>query len=142
VDPALPIEDRELALNTSYGFRCKCALCTFQRSVAIPVPAADDTASRELLFRFTGCDISQPPVVHDIPRDFATIPPSLLPYLHPDSLPAIAEMFSEASHAGFASRALELGRRLLAIYLLIYPPNYPQIGEIYYIYGICNSNSS
>ncbi|KAI0030426.1 hypothetical protein K488DRAFT_54292 [Vararia minispora EC-137] len=131
VDPALPLKDRESALDTSYDFRCQCTLCTFQHKTDIPPPPDDDESRRNLsnlLLRFTGLDLSRSPPKHDLPRDFQAIPSALLPVLHPVFLPTIAEMFSESSHAGATSRAMSLGQTLLATYLLIYPPNYPQIG--------------
>lgn len=42
----------------------------------------------------------------------------------------LSETFSKASHEGQCDLALESGLTLLSLYLLIYPPNYPQIGKI------------
>lgn len=43
-------------------------------------------------------------------------------------LPNLAEEFSSASHDGPFDAALRRGRVLLALYVVIYPQNYPQIG--------------
>ena len=43
-------------------------------------------------------------------------------------LPNLAEEFSLASHDGPFDVALKRGRTLLALYAVIYPQNYPQIG--------------
>ena len=41
----------------------------------------------------------------------------------------LSEIFSEASHDVKYDIALKSGMTLLSLYLLIYPVNYPQIGE-------------
>lgn len=41
----------------------------------------------------------------------------------------LSEKFSKASHDGPYDVALEAGTALLDVYRLIYPPNYPQIGQ-------------
>jgi SET and MYND domain-containing protein len=52
----------------------------------------------------------------------------LHPVLRESYLADLSERFSYASHEGQAEAALESGLTLLALYLLIYPMNYPQIG--------------
>jgi SET and MYND domain-containing protein len=42
-------------------------------------------------------------------------------------------VFSMTSHDGRTSReALDVGVTILAVYALLYPPNYPQIGMLYF----------
>ena len=60
---------------------------------------------------------------------FATYPPELYSVLGEQFLPTLSEAFSRASHEGPYDVALSHGRTLLALYLLLYPQNYPQIGE-------------
>jgi SET and MYND domain-containing protein len=55
-------------------------------------------------------------------------PQSLHPALRESYLADLSERFGRASHEGQAEAALESGLTLLALYLLIYPLNYPQIG--------------
>lgn len=68
-----------------------------------------------------------------VPRDSVSptlldLPKSLYPLLHPDYLPALSEKFSKASHEGQYDVALSAGHTLLALYTVLYPPNFPQIG--------------
>jgi len=57
------------------------------------------------------------------------IPRKLLCVFHESYLANLSETFSKASHGGAHDLALDVGVTLLALYVLIYPPNYPQIGE-------------
>lgn len=56
-------------------------------------------------------------------------PPELYPVLDEQFLPTLSENFSRASHEGDYELALSSGRTLLALYAVLYPQNYPQIGE-------------
>lgn len=58
-----------------------------------------------------------------------TLPTMLGCVLHESYLPSLSETFSNASHDGPYDVALDTGESLLALYRLVYPPNYPQIGE-------------
>jgi len=40
----------------------------------------------------------------------------------------LSDRFGKASHEGEYNIAIESGATLLALYLLVYPKNYPQIG--------------
>ncbi|KAI0050375.1 hypothetical protein FA95DRAFT_620593 [Auriscalpium vulgare] len=129
LDPALPLEDRTRALDVSYGFLCACSLCFFQRQLEISPTTEHEFADFvPLLHKFTGCVLSQPPPRHDSQRDFAVMPKYLHTFFARDVLPGLSESFSEASHQGSVAVALSKGHTLLALYLLVYPPNYPQIG--------------
>lgn len=58
------------------------------------------------------------------------LPSSLRSVLHEDFMSRLSESFSKSSHEGDYEQAAESGVTLLALYLLIYPKNYPQIGIV------------
>ncbi|KAH9065349.1 SET domain-containing protein [Lactarius vividus] len=122
VDPALPFGDRERALNIIYGFSCSCPLCHFQRAIA-PLLSDGDISpqNRQHLLEFTKCLTNVSHTHQDTLQDFSEIPVSLYSLFHPSS-------FSSKSHGSAPESALHDGLALLALYRLIYPPNYPQIG--------------
>jgi hypothetical protein len=64
-------------------------------------------------------------------RDYAltSLPSTLYSVLHESYITKLSHMFRIAAHEGPFTLALDAGERLLEIYHLIYPPNYPQIGE-------------
>jgi hypothetical protein len=66
---------------------------------------------------------------------FGTIPDGLHPVLHESFIASVSEKFSRTSHDGPYAVALEAGVSLLALYVLIYQPNYPQIGEFIYLFN-------
>lgn len=129
VDPALPFGDRERALDIIYGFSCACPLCDFQRTIT-PLLSDRDISpqNRRHLLEFTQCLTNVPHTHQDTLRDFSEVPVSLHPLFHPSVLPRLAESFSSKSHGLAPESALHDGLALLALYRLIYPPNYPQIG--------------
>ncbi|KAH9042064.1 SET domain-containing protein [Lactarius pseudohatsudake] len=129
VDPALPFGDRERALNIIYGFSCSCPLCQFQRAIA-PLLSDRDISpqNRQHLLEFTQCLTNVSHTHQDTLQDFSEIPASLHSLFHPSVLPRLAESFSSKSHGSAPESALDDGLTLLALYRLIYPPNYPQIG--------------
>ena len=49
----------------------------------------------------------------------------------------LSETFSKSSHEGDYTQAADSGITLLALYLLIYPRNYPQIGSFYHLSVPC-----
>jgi len=55
-------------------------------------------------------------------------PPALYPVLREEYLTKLSSTFSESSHQGQYSLAIDSGKTLLSLYVLIYPSNYPQIG--------------
>ena len=57
------------------------------------------------------------------------LPQDLLPILTERFLSDLSEEFSKASHGGDFDTSKRAGLALLALYLLLYPRNYPQIGE-------------
>ena len=56
------------------------------------------------------------------------LPVGLRCVLREDYLSSLSEEFSRASHEGDHAVALDTGLTLLALYVVLYPPNYPQIG--------------
>lgn len=138
LDPALPLETRQRALQANYGFACNCELCSFQKTVK-PVPPlpADPEGVRLLhakLCEFVAAHVlqvdpgAQPPSAQRR-AVFDYYPLELHSVLGEQFLPTLSEEFSRASHEGPYDEALSYGRTLLALYALLYPQNYPQIGE-------------
>ena len=60
---------------------------------------------------------------------FERLPHAIYPALHETYLPALSEAFSRTAHEGPYGDAVDTGLTLLALYVTVYPPNYPQIGE-------------
>ena len=58
------------------------------------------------------------------------LPPELYIVLSEDFLPSLSKKFTDAAHDGPLTVALRGGLLLLALYLVIYPPRFPQIGEL------------
>ncbi|RDX42519.1 SET domain-containing protein [Lentinus brumalis] len=133
LDPALPYRTREEALRANYEFRCDCRLCAFQRKIE-PVHAPPSRGTPELkeaeatLRSFSLGDISQEVRIPTAPGLFERLPEELYPIFHESYLPSLSEQFSKASHEGPYADAVETGLTLLAFYVVVYPPNYPQIG--------------
>ncbi|EIN12756.1 SET domain-containing protein [Punctularia strigosozonata HHB-11173 SS5] len=137
LDPALPLANRQQITQITYGFICGCPLCTLQASLpAVPPPpprsaqediSLIDFGLRRLVFGATS-DVSLPDTVPPL----NDLPPNLLAVLHESYLPALSAAFSTASHdvesADILATALQTGQTILALYLLLYPRNYPQIG--------------
>ncbi|KAK7469251.1 hypothetical protein VKT23_003737 [Stygiomarasmius scandens] len=128
LDPAL-LQTRAQVFELTYGFTCKCTSCTFLGSVGrIPNPPKDGlelksiSTALEHFVREMG-EVS----VFQTGRSEG-FPPQLLCVLHETFLCDLSERFSAASHEGLYDVALEAGTTLTALYRLIYPPNYPQIG--------------
>lgn len=138
LDPALPLTTRQDALRINYGFQCNCALCTYQTSISPLPPLPQNTQSVSAL-ELQLCDfvtrnvVSLDPqrniTVTDINTARFSLPKELHTLLNPDYLPSLSEEFSRTSHEGEASKALSHGRILLALYAVIYPSRYPQIGR-------------
>lgn len=63
-------------------------------------------------------------------RTLDSLPKPLLPALQEVYITSLSEIFSRTSHEGDYPQASATGLMLLALYLIIYPKNYPQIGEL------------
>lgn len=68
-------------------------------------------------------------------KTFVSLPEWLLPILQESYITSLSEIFSRTSHEGDYSQANETGMMLLALYLLIYPKNYPQIGKFIFYFS-------
>ncbi|KZP33583.1 hypothetical protein FIBSPDRAFT_720739 [Athelia psychrophila] len=132
LDPAL-YQTRQQIFNLTYGFTCTCRSCAFALNVgSIPEPPKDGTTRRKLeesLRDFVFPTLQAQPFSLKLPAArFETVPDALLPVLHESFLGSLTEIFSAASHDGPYSQALDVGATILAVYSVLYPPNYPQIG--------------
>jgi SET and MYND domain-containing protein len=61
------------------------------------------------------------------------LPVGLSCVLREDYISGLSEEFSKASHEGDYAVALNAGLTLLALYVVVYPPNYPQIGKFWLV---------
>ncbi|KAL4075138.1 hypothetical protein V8B97DRAFT_1867380 [Scleroderma yunnanense] len=133
VDPAL-LETRQKMFQITYGFTCTCASCRGLDSLITPRPSIDleDTSAHcAALCRYVFPVVTlDNPTIHlpTIPPDFSSIPPQIRNILQESFLTKICELFRNASHDGPLEVAQQTGLAVLAFYVLIYPPNYPQIG--------------
>lgn len=139
LDPALPFLERQLSLEQNYNFRCTCPACSFESQLATkPTYSGDEPSEtaiislRDSLLEHTSLILTLP--AHEVAeslnvlRDMHAIPEMLYPLFHQSVIPKLSEEFSKASHEGMVGRAMEVGHVLLAVYVLVYPPGYPQIG--------------
>ncbi|EIW59441.1 SET domain-containing protein [Trametes versicolor FP-101664 SS1] len=133
LDPALPYQTRQEALEVNYSFNCDCRLCRFQSGIhpvnAPPERGSDALRALEVALRTfaLGAD-AQSMRVPTAPGTFESMPTTLHPVFHETYLPALSEVFSKTSHEGPYVDAVEAGLTLLALYVVVYPPQYPQIG--------------
>lgn len=133
VDPAL-LETRQKMFKFTYGFTCTCASCraldnimSHQSLIDLEDISTHCAALRRHVFPTVTSDnpiISLP----DTPPDLNNVPPELQDILQESLLAKLCELFRNASHDGPVEVAQETGLAVLAFYVLIYPPNYPQIG--------------
>ncbi|GLB38322.1 putative adenylate-forming reductase, a natural product biosynthesis enzyme that resembles non-ribosomal peptide synthetases, yet serves to modify one substrate, rather than to condense two or more building blocks [Lyophyllum shimeji] len=128
LDPAL-IQSRQQIFNFTYGFRCTCPSCQEMQHLGdIPAPPTEPeelSSIAKTLRNFVGLD---PPlkVLPSKPKE--AVPHLLLCVFHETYLSNLSETFSKSSHEGQYDLALDAGVTLLGAYIMIYPPNYPQIG--------------
>jgi len=124
-------------LTISYGFQCRCSACAFLHKIGYDKVGqhrgkVDDLHLLKQLREFVGVTVPLKAGWSLPDMNLELTPPSLYPTLEEAFLEQLSELFSKASHEGDYEAARESGASLLALYLLIYPPNYPQIGEIAY----------
>lgn len=62
---------------------------------------------------------------------FFSLPTELHVVLHEDFLPTLSETFVDAAHDGNYETAVRSGFILFALYVVLYPPGFPQIGALY-----------
>lgn len=132
IDPAL-MQTRQQVFQITYGFTCTCSFCTFLHKIGqIPEPPVDHSELVQLglkLREFVGVEDylktgkSQAKPLEDLPRSLRSV-------LNESYMSELSETFSKASHEGDYGKAADSGVTLLALYLLVYPKNYTQIGMI------------
>lgn len=130
LDPAL-LQTREQILEISYGFKCNCSSCSFLGQLGplgeVPTDSNELLTLESQLCAFVAfnpmSDTSLPAITME------ALPPALHCFLRESYMAILSEKFSNASHEGQYDVALESGATLLALYLVIYPTNYPQIGK-------------
>ncbi|KAG6820728.1 hypothetical protein H0H93_012781 [Arthromyces matolae] len=127
LDPAM-LQTRQQIFRYTYGFKCSCPSCVELEGfdVISPPSNSDELGGvASLLKAFVGLD---KPFVTLPTKPGGTIPSNLHCIFHEAYLSQLSESFSKASHGSQYDTAVEAGVTLLAAYILIYPPNYPQIG--------------
>ncbi|KAG6831936.1 hypothetical protein H0H92_006537 [Tricholoma furcatifolium] len=128
LDPAM-LQTRQKVFELTYGFKCTCPSCVELEGLGVipPPPVKPDELSTVAtsLRSFVGLD-KQFLVLPERPTE--PISPLLHCVFNEAYLSNLSENFSESSHESRYEQALEAGVTLLGAYILIYPPNYPQIG--------------
>ncbi|KAJ7863102.1 hypothetical protein B0H14DRAFT_2441201 [Mycena olivaceomarginata] len=128
LDPAL-LQSRQQIFQLTYGFECRCPSCLFFEKVGpIPSPPTDTIQRDELALKLTQFIKATPHDGLTLTAATVSFPNDLLPIFHESFVTYVAQTFRDASHDGPYATALSSGETLLALYRLIYPPNYPQIG--------------
>ena len=128
---------RQEALLATYGFKCQCPGCRSDVWMTGAIPPAPSNASTYSLLHvalvshvFGNLDHGFP-IAPSLPlsskRD---LPPNLMVLLNQSHVPYLSTQFSDASHDANYPLAFTSGLALLAMYILIYPTNYPLIGEL------------
>ncbi|KAF8231722.1 SET domain-containing protein [Tricholoma matsutake] len=129
LDPAL-LQSRQQIFDLTYGFRCTCSSCQFMETLGhIPSPPSSSDELRavaRMVREFVGINSLSFTGLPSRPQ--TSIPRHLFCVLHESYLSILSETFSKASHEGQYDLALDSGLTLLAVYVMIYPINYPQIG--------------
>lgn len=128
-------QTRQQMFSLTYGFTCTCSSCIFASEVgSIPDTPKDNTERSKLeknIREFVFPKLDDQPFTLKIPTERShSLPKELLPVLRESFLGGLTEIFSAASHDGPYARALDVGTTILAVYCVLYPPNYPQIGKI------------
>lgn len=131
VDPAL-MESRQQIFEFTYGFSCTCPSCNFISTLgSIPSLPDSEATLAELdstlqSFCFPSGDADDRTLL--VGLTLPDLPENLHPVLRESYLLRLTDAFSRSSHEGSYHVALDVGLTVLAVYLLIYPENYPQIG--------------
>ena len=125
------MQTRHKVFQITYGFTCECFTCTFlHKAGQIPEPSLEhgDLVQLGLQLReFVGVERYlktgklEKKTLEDLPKPLRSV-------LNESYMAELSETFSKSSHEGNYARAADSGVTLLALYLLVYPKNYPQIG--------------
>ncbi|ESK90479.1 histone-lysine n-methyltransferase ashr1 [Moniliophthora roreri MCA 2997] len=130
IDPAL-LQTRRTVFQMTYGFTCHCPSCVLLNTLGdVPEPPKEAEERKKVSKRLRDFMVSNGdanPIVSGVSA-LDPFPPELRCVLHESFLASLAEDFSNAAHDGPYDVAVEYGTTLTALYQLIYPPNYPQIG--------------
>ncbi|KAJ3531387.1 hypothetical protein NMY22_g8174 [Coprinellus aureogranulatus] len=129
-DPAL-MQTRQQVFQITYGFTCECPTCRFLHKIGqIPEPPIEHEELAKIglkLREFVGVeDFLKSGKLQA--KSLDELPKSLRSVLNESYMSELSEAFSKASHEGDYKTAADSGVTLLALYLLVYPRNYPQIG--------------
>ncbi|KAJ7212105.1 hypothetical protein GGX14DRAFT_447439 [Mycena pura] len=128
LDPAL-LQSRQQIFQLSYGFECRCSSCIFFENVGpIPDPPTLQAEREDLALRLMQFMKATPRDGLTLTTNSTSFPPDLLAVFHETFITYLSETFTNASHDGRYPTAIHFGQVLLALYRLIYPPNYPQLG--------------
>ncbi|KAJ7069695.1 hypothetical protein C8F01DRAFT_1217270 [Mycena amicta] len=128
LDPAL-LQSRRQIFQLTYGFDCRCDSCRFFGKLGrIPESPSSVDEQNSLAKRLRDFYEDSPFDGLTFTKASPVIPTDLLPVFHESFITHLAETFSNASHDGEYATAISSGGSLLALYRLVYPPNYPQIG--------------
>ncbi|KAJ7935654.1 hypothetical protein B0H13DRAFT_1949076 [Mycena leptocephala] len=128
LDPAL-LQSRQQIFQLTYGFECRCLSCIFfEKAGPIPSPPTEPSDRDALAIKLMQFMKSTPYDGLTLTTGSPSFPSDLLAIFHESFIAYVAETFRNASHDGEYATALDSGKTLLALYRLIYPPNYPQIG--------------
>ncbi|KAF7299584.1 hypothetical protein HMN09_00963700 [Mycena chlorophos] len=122
VDPAL-LQTKKQIFQLTYGFECLCDSCRFfAQAGKVPEPPSlmeeRNALSKRLQQFYQTTQLLWT----------SNVPPDLLAAFHESFITHLSETFRDASHDGQYSIATSSGNTLLALYSLVYPLNYPQIG--------------
>lgn len=126
-------QSRHQIFELTYGFRCDCSSCLYIRSLGtlpeLPTESAElDDLGRQLR-KFVGIKDTLLLAPTLPAKSLESTPSFLHAVFHEAYMSGLSETFSRCSHDGDYDIALDTGIRLLALYILIYPSNYPQIGS-------------
>jgi SET and MYND domain-containing protein len=95
---------------------------------------ADRVALIKSLRDFVFPSLGTQPYSLSLPKAaYEIIPDNLRAVLLESFLGGLCQIFSTTSHDGPYHEALDVGLTILAVYTLVYPPNYPQIGAFFKI---------
>lgn len=126
------VQSRQRIFQLTYGFRCSCISCRYLADRIEVLSSPQSSYNFEILTdgirRLVGIEERICSRLQSYPQN--DIPSSLLPVFHETFIMGLSTTFSNASHEGQYHIAIESGKTLLAIYVSVYPENYPQIGML------------
>lgn len=130
LDPALSLPERQARLKATYGFDCTCSRCDLEKKLPLPteLPKYTLLVEQELTtYVFPGSpdefqvDGSNLDLLRQLPAHLGAVRHELF-------FKSLSKRFEDHVHDGPYEDAWTIGRALLALCILVYPPNYPLIG--------------